>query len=82
MEVSGTKSLVSASHPALGEALQSKLQQFRIPSVLRVKSLGVGLAAGVARNTQVMQARLKNFAKRIPRFKMLASPSPPTSCPG
>ena len=71
MEVSGTKSMVSASHPSLAEALQSQLQQFRIPSVLRVKSLGVGLAAGVARNTQVMQARLKNFTKRIPRFKML-----------
>jgi hypothetical protein len=71
MEVSGTKSMVSASHPTLGEALQSTLQQFRIPSVLRVKSLGVGLAAGAARNTQVMQTRLKNFAKRIPRFKML-----------
>ena len=71
MEVSGTKSMVSASHPSLGEALQSQLQQLRIPSVLRVKSLGVGLAAGVARNTQVMQARLKNFTKRIPCFKML-----------
>ena len=71
MEVSGTKSVVSASHPTLGEALRSMLLQFRIPSTLRVKSLGVGLAAGIARNTQVMKSRLKQFSKRIPRFKML-----------
>ena len=31
----------------------------------------MGLAAGVARNTKVMQTRLKNFTKRIPRFKIL-----------
>ena len=58
-------------HPSLADALQDKLQQFRIPSSLRVQSLGTGLAAGVARNIQVMKTRLNNFTRRIPRFRML-----------
>ena len=38
---------------------------------LRVKSLGAGLAAGVARNNKVMQHRLKQFKSRLPRYRML-----------
>ena len=71
MEVSGTKSVASASQPSLGEALRAKLMHGSIPSSLRVKSLGVGLAAGVARNTKVMKARLKQFSKRLPRFRAM-----------
>ena len=48
-----------------------KLEHRSIPCSLRVKSLGSGLAAGVARNTNVMNSRLKNFSKRLPRFQAL-----------
>lgn len=41
-----------ASHPSLGDALRMMLMHTCIPSTLRVKSLGVGLAAGIARNTK------------------------------
>ena len=42
-----------------------------IKHTLRVKSLGVGLAAGVRRNVTVLNKRLKAFKKRLPRFKAL-----------
>ena len=71
MEVSSTKSVISASSPSLGDALKAELTHSSIPYSLRVKSLGVGLGAGVARNTRVMQTRLKQFKKRLPRFKPL-----------
>ena len=71
MEVSTTKSLISASTPTLGEEVKAKLTDSSIPYALRVKSLGVGLAAGVARNTRVMNTRLKQFRKRLPRFRGL-----------
>ena len=38
---------------------------------LRVKSLGAGLAPGVARNCTVMLHRLRLFQSRLSRFKML-----------
>ena len=38
---------------------------------LRVKSLGAGLAAGVARNSTVMLHRLRQFKSRLSRYKML-----------
>ena len=68
MEVSKTKSMVSASHPTLGTALVQKLGPHGINGSLRVKSLGVGLVAGIARNTTVMKTRLKQFRQRHPRF--------------
>ena len=71
MEVSTTKSITSASSPSLGEAMKTKLQSHKINYALRVKSLGVGLAAGVARNTRVQKTRLKQFKLRLPRFKAL-----------
>ena len=46
MEVSATKSLVSASNGRLAEALMLRLDKFGVKQALRVKSLGVGLAAG------------------------------------
>ena len=36
-----------------------------------VKSLGVGLGAGVRRNTKVMATRIQNLAARVHRFRML-----------
>lgn len=37
----------------------------------RVKSLGIGLAAGTARNTKVMLSRLKQSKLRLPRCRAL-----------
>ncbi len=54
MEVSTTKSVISASTPSLGDDVKAELTDSSIPYALRVKSLGVGLVAGVARNTRVM----------------------------
>ena len=71
MEVSQTKSVISASSPKLTDALVQNLSRHKLGSELRVKSLGVGLAAGVARNTKVMKTRLKKFVQRLPRFKAL-----------
>ena len=48
MEVSETKSVVSASHSTLGSKLADKLAVYNIKHTRRVKSLGVGL--GPARN--------------------------------
>ena len=71
MEVSKTKSVVSASHPSLADELMEQLKLQGIKHTKRVKSLGVGLAAGTARNTMVMDTRLKNFKRRLPHFKAL-----------
>ena len=45
--------------------------KYRIKPVIRTKSLGFGLAAGVKRNAKVVNQRLKDYKKRIPRFRML-----------
>ena len=73
MEVSQAKSVVSASSPSpsLGAAMVTSLMPHGIKHTLRVKSLGVGLAAGVRRNVTVLNKRLKAFKKRLPRFKAL-----------
>ena len=71
MEVSGTKSVISASHGQLGEVLMARLGRHGIKHAARVKSLGVGLGAGTRQNTQVMKTRLKNFSNRLPRFAAL-----------
>ena len=68
---STTKSVISASTPSLGNDVKTELTHDSIPYSLRAKSLGVGLAAGVGRNTMVMQTRLKQFRKRLPRFRNL-----------
>ena len=71
MEVNRTKSLVSASHPTMAQALTARMGNLALTVAHRVKSLGVGLAAGTARNTLVQNSRLKNFKKRLPRYRML-----------
>ena len=71
MEVSQAKSVVSASSPSLGAAMVVNLMPHGIRHTLRVKSLRVGLAAGVRRNVTVLNKGLKAFKKRLPRFKAL-----------
>ena len=71
MEVSADKSVCLASTLALGEAVRDGLKQYNVKLVQRAKSLGAGLGAGIRRNTAVMKARMKKFAARLPRFRML-----------
>jgi hypothetical protein len=71
MEVNRTKSLISASHPSLADAMAARMGNLALTISHRVKSLGVGLAAGTARNTTVQNARLKNFKTKLPRYRML-----------
>ena len=71
MEVSKTKSVVSASNVRLADALMLRLDTHGVKYSLKVKSLGVGLAAGVRRNTGVLKSRLQKFRQRIPRFQAL-----------
>ena len=71
MEASGTKSVVSASHDKLANDLSDKLRPVGINHTRRVKSLGVGLAAGTRRIIQVMKARLNKFSPGFPRFGIL-----------
>ena len=71
MEVNKTKSLISASKPSLAAEVSTALFKSNLTISHRVKSLGVGLGAGTTRNMKVQNARLKNFRKRIPRFRIL-----------
>ena len=68
MEVSQSKSVVSASSPALGADLIAKRKPHGIKHTLKVQSLGEGLAAGVRRNAMVLNARLKTFRKKQPMY--------------
>ena len=65
MEVNKIKSLVSASSPALADKIIEKLGDDPIAKARRVRSLGVGLGAGVVRNTRVQNDRLKNEAAAL-----------------
>ena len=71
MEVNKVKSLISASHPAVADRVAANLGPLALTVKKRVKGLGVGMAAGTSRNVLVQNARLKQFKKRIPRFRML-----------
>ena len=71
MEVILVKSLISASQPSLADKVASNLGKTKLTVAHRVKSLGVGLAAGTARNVRVQNDRLKKFKLRIPRFRLL-----------
>ena len=70
-ELSGTKSVSTASNKSLGGNLQArwKVLGMHIPYNEGAKSLGAGLAAGVRRNVQVAKDRCKNFAARVPRSR-------------
>ena len=70
LELSSTKCVSSASNASLGTRLQNHWRELglNVPYCEGVKSLGAGLGAGVRRNVQVIRARLKSFAARVPRF--------------
>ena len=51
MEVSSTKSVISASHPTLAYAVAAKLGNSTLSISQSIKCLGVGLAGGTARTT-------------------------------
>ena len=71
MDVSKTKSVVLANCLSLGRGLVGKLVKYGIKLVGRAKSLGAGMGAGVARNALVLNKRMKAFAKRARRFRLL-----------
>ena len=71
MEISTTKSVCTASSPSLTHRIAVKLDEFSIKPVVRTKSLGVGMAAGNRRNASVINKRLKDYKKRLARFRML-----------
>ena len=50
--------LTSAPLPSLADAMAARMGNLALTISHRVKSLGVGLAAGTARNTKVQNARL------------------------
>ena len=71
MEISTSKSVCTASSPSLTHRIAGQLGEYSISPVVRTKSLGFGLAAGVRRNAMVVNKRLKEYRKRLPRFRML-----------
>ena len=72
-ELSGTKSLVTAATDELGEAMAALWLErgIFIKYAKKVKTLGVGLGAGVRRNVDIMQQRLRTMKKRVPRCRRL-----------
>lgn len=72
MESSSTKSICNASSDEIGERIACGFAPtHRLRFQRKVKSLGVGLGAGRRRHTGIVNARLKHFRKRLPRFRML-----------
>ena len=74
MELSGTKSLCSASTLQLAKTLCNGWEQdddVLIKVQMNVKSLGAGLGAGRRRNTAVQRLRLGAFRSRMPKFRRL-----------
>ena len=65
------KSVCAASTESLGKKLEALLKDLSVNFENTVKSLGVGLGAGVRRNTKVMATRIRNLAARIHRSRML-----------
>ena len=71
MELSRKKCMCTASSDQLGHRLAACWADYGINYQRYVKSLGVGLGAGVRRNAGVMRKRLKAFKARIPLFQRL-----------
>jgi hypothetical protein len=71
MEVSKTKSVVLANCSSLGRGLEGRLAKYGVKLVGRAKSLGAGMGAGVVGNGLVLKKRMKSFAKRARRFRLL-----------
>ena len=71
MEVSTSKSVSTASDDKLGQEIAELLAQHGVKSTRKTKSLGTGLGSGVRPNASVINKRLKQFRKKIVRFRML-----------
>ena len=69
--LSRTKSMFTASTDALGKKMRRTWAGTGISYVKKVKALGVGMAAGVRRNVDVLRARLRNMKHRLQRFRRL-----------
>ena len=71
LRLSDGKCLCTASSAALGHRIAGGLRRFGIRYAARVKSLGVGMGAGVRRNVQAQTGRFRQFASRLRRFAAL-----------
>ena len=71
MEISRTKSACTASCNKLGKNIVELLNKFGIKYRMRVISLGAALAAGTRRNASNLAGRMRQFRKRIVRFRKL-----------
>ena len=72
-ELSGTKSLCTASLKELGKELCDRWAKkgISIQYKERVRALGAGLGAGVRRNMLVLKERYHKYRSRVPRFRRL-----------
>ena len=71
LTLSTGKCLCTASAASLGHQIVDGMRRHSIRYADRVKSLGVGLGAGVRRNTSVQASRFRQFAGRLRRFAAL-----------
>ena len=76
MEVSATKSMVTASTPAAAKLLEASIPAGRVKAVhprtgQPAKMLGVGTKGGSVRTTKVYNKRVQQFKKKTGRFKTL-----------
>ena len=71
LQVSDTKCVCSASTDAAGRRLEERLHRYAIRYQPRVKSLGAGLGGGTRRHVGVTRTRLRDFRRRIGRFRRL-----------
>ena len=69
--LSKTKCVCTATSKELGDMLEARWADLQIKAVKLVKALGVGLGAGIRRNTSVLKKRLSRFRARLPRFRRL-----------
>lgn len=73
MEVSKTKTLCTASKANIGNSVARQLRRFGVKFRASVKSLDIGMAAGIKRNVKVARRRLGDCKRRISRFRRLKS---------
>ena len=71
LRLSESKCKVMASSDCVAADVAHKLRMFGFKAAKRARSLGVGLGAGVRRNTQVQASRFKAFKRRLGKFVAL-----------
>ena len=64
LDISSSKSVVTASNPALGRRIVGRLRCFGLSFTNKVKSLRIDFAVGTHRNAAVITHRLKQVRKR------------------